>query len=194
MHIGIDFDNTLICYDGVFKSVGLDFGLVPESLGTGKQDVRAYLRGRDREEEWTRLQGIVYGTALERACLYPGVMEFLDYCRGRGISCSIISHKTRYPYVGEPYDLRAAARNWLENRAIDLPLFFEDSQDEKQIRIRSLGCTHFIDDLPEFLALGGFSRTVNTILFDPRDALGSVSGHWQRLCSWGDILEYFNGW
>ena len=39
----------------------------------------------------------------------------------------------------------------------------------KIARIASVGCTHFIDDLPEFLGEPGFPAGVKKMLFDPND-------------------------
>jgi hypothetical protein len=32
MRIGLDFDNTIACYDGVFHAAALERGLIPEAL------------------------------------------------------------------------------------------------------------------------------------------------------------------
>ena len=34
MRIGIDFDNTIACYDGVFHQAALERGLIPPILPT----------------------------------------------------------------------------------------------------------------------------------------------------------------
>jgi len=51
---------------------------------------------------------------MAEAAPYPGVIDFFLACKRAGIRVSIISHKTRHPFIGEPYDLHAAALNWLE--------------------------------------------------------------------------------
>ena len=61
MRIGVDFDNTIANYDGVFHKAALERGLIPASLGSGKTDVRDYLNGSGRKDEFTELQGYVYG-------------------------------------------------------------------------------------------------------------------------------------
>src|SRR3981189_2049974 len=41
MRIGIDFDNTIACYDGVFHAAALERGLIPSDLGRRKKTVTA---------------------------------------------------------------------------------------------------------------------------------------------------------
>src|SRR6185437_11131914 len=40
MRIGIDFDNTIACYDGVFHAAALERGLIPKDLARDKNSVR----------------------------------------------------------------------------------------------------------------------------------------------------------
>lgn len=167
MRIGIDFDNTVICYDAVFNRVGVEKGLIPPGLPKGKGFVRDYLREAGREDDWTRLQGEVYGTRLADASLYKGVRGFLNFCGAHQIPCVIVSHKTVYPYLGEKHNLHEAARNFIQTQQLDIESYFEQSKDEKVQRIISLACDVFIDDLPEFLELPGLPGNLRKILFDP---------------------------
>jgi hypothetical protein len=187
MHIGIDFDNTIICYDQVFNRVGATLGLIPGNLENGKNNVRNYLRKRGQEDDWTRLQGYVYGRKLDQASLFDGVKPFLDYCRDHQVPCSIISHKTRFPYLGKPYDLRRAALTWIRDQGLTLPVFFESTQAKKLHRICHEQCTLFIDDLPEFLSLPGFPDRLVRVLFDPSGQQQAAAGAIQ-VRSWNEIL------
>ncbi len=45
MRIGIDFDNTIACYDGVFHKAAIERGLIPDDLDSSKNAVRDYLNG-----------------------------------------------------------------------------------------------------------------------------------------------------
>jgi len=76
-----------------------------------------------------------------------------------------------------PCDLHQAAGQWLESQGFFDPdkilisrgqVFFELSKEEKMKRIITLRCTHFIDDLPEFLSDPLFPRMSPRILFDPK--------------------------
>jgi hypothetical protein len=174
--IGVDFDNTIVRYDDVFGRVALDLGLVPAHAATSKTAVRDHLRATGREDRWTELQGIIYGPRMMDAALFPGVAEFFARCRAEAMPVAIVSHRTRFPYLGERHDLHAAARDFLARHAfhdagvIGLPedrVFFEETKEAKLARIAALGCTTFIDDLPEVLSDPGFPPGVRRVLFDP---------------------------
>ena len=177
MIIGVDFDNTIVCYEGIFHSVALERGLIPRDLPTDKTSVRDYLRKTGREEAWTEMQGYVYGPGLQAAQPYAGVIEFFRAAVSLGIAVRIVSHKTRRPFLGEPHDLHAAAWKWLERSGILGPdqggigrehVFLEETLDAKFQRIRTECCTHFIDDLPEFLSDSRFPESVERLLFAPK--------------------------
>jgi hypothetical protein len=176
MRIGIDFDNTIICYDTVFHAAATEKGLIPEDLPLSKNRVRDYLREIGEEDAWTELQGYIYGTRMSDAKLFPGVSDFFLFCYKNRIPIFIISHKTRYAYRGPGHDLHHATFQWLERQNFFSPdgfglsidnIFLELTREEKIKRIIQLKCTHFIDDLPEFLSEPSFPSGVKRILFDP---------------------------
>jgi hypothetical protein len=176
MLIGIDFDNTIVSYDRVFLSAACDRGLIPLDFPAEKQQIRDHLRASGQEEDWTELQAYVYGEYIAEADAFPGVPDFLERCVAAQLEVRIISHKTSTPYRGPNLDLRAAARRWLEDRGFfDAPktglapehVFFEATKEAKMSRIASVGCSMFIDDLPEFLCDPHFPSGVQRILFDP---------------------------
>lgn len=195
--IGVDFDNTIVGYDRLFHRVCCERGLIPEDLPPNKSDVRDYLRAVGREDDWTEVQGYVYGARMREADPFPGVLEFFRACAERGVPVCIISHKTQYPFMGERYDLHASARGWLEVQGffdgdgIGLPrerVHFELTREEKLRRIGCTGCTHFIDDLPEILTEDGFPAGVERILFDPNSSHGN-DNRFTRVESWLQIRE-----
>ncbi len=176
MLIGVDFDNTIVCYDELFHQLARERSLIPPTLPADKQAVRDYLRQQDREEAWTELQGHAYGLRIREAVPFPGVMDFFLTCRNWGIPVCVISHKTQQPVRGPKVDLHQAARDWLEGQGfldrqgIGLPInrvFFEETREQKLQRIVGEKCSHFIDDLPEFLSQPDFPEQVQRILFDP---------------------------
>src|SRR5262245_177802 len=116
MLIGVDFDNTIVCYDALFHKVARERNLIPADLPVNKSDVRNFLRKIGKEDVWTEMQGYVYGGRMSEAAPYPGVIEFFKACRATGIKLRIISHKTKHPFLGEKYDLHQAAQNWLEQQ------------------------------------------------------------------------------
>ncbi|MBT4402033.1 MAG: phosphotransferase [Bacteroidetes bacterium] len=199
MHIGIDFDNTIVCYDKVFYKVAVENCLIPTDTPSYKNSVRDYLRKMGNEDEWTRLQGLVYGTKMDEAEAFEGVFDFLHWCRQNKIDVSIVSHKSRYPYIGPKYDLHLAALQWMEVQGFfELnklglsreQIFFELTKADKIKRIADTGCTHFIDDLPELLNEPTFPKNVTRILFDPEHV--HISDYaCDHVSNWNEVFEKF---
>ena len=196
--IGIDFDNTIICYDQVFHKIALDAGLIPHDLPVGKNFIRNHLRRESKEDLWTEMQGLVYGDKIIEAESYPGVNDFFAYCKLKNITTCIVSHKTKHPYRGPKYDLHEAGYKWLQLKGFldegksgmsAEHVYFELTQEEKIQRIVSLKCTHFIDDLPEILMADGIPGNIKKILFDPLGDFQNVHDV-DRKKSWIEILEF----
>ena len=189
MLIGVDFDNTIVCYDEVFYQAAVKQGLVPKDTPVVKDAVRDYLRHCGKEDLWTELQGYVYGACMADAAPFPGVLDFFARCRQRGVPAYIISHKTRYPFRGRKYDLQQAALEWLKSKGLDGDhVFLELTKEAKLKRIAEVGCTHFIDDLPEFLAESAFPSGVDRILFDPNNHHPEAR-RFHRFTSWQEIRD-----
>lgn len=195
MLIGIDFDNTIVSYDEIFSTVAKELGYIPSRISMGKTQLRDRLRGEGREQAWTEMQGYVYGERMRDASTFPGVIEFFSCARESGIPVVIISHRSRYPYMGPRYDLHATAKKWLHENIFTVPeqmlltedqVFFELSKEDKMNRIIQQKCTHFIDDLPEFLLEPRFPTTVHKILFDP-DGCHERIPNLYRVSSWKEI-------
>src|SRR3569833_3365170 len=110
MRIGIDFDNTIACYDGVFHAAALERGLIPADLGRDKNSVRDHLNGSGRKDDFTELQGYVYGARMDLVSPYPGFADFVTAARKAGHDLFIVSHKTKHPFLGPQHDMHAAAR------------------------------------------------------------------------------------
>lgn len=198
MIVGIDFDNTIVCYDGAFHQAACEQGLIPPDIPATKGHVRDYLRIIGKEDSWTELQGYVYGSRMETVETFTGAADCIRSLTNQGAIVYIISHKTRYPYRGNRYDLHDAARNWLASSGfletaglVMNQVFFELTKEEKLSRIGAAGCTHFIDDLPEILCSDGFPANAVRMLFSPdrqTEACGVLT-----FASWKDIADYFRG-
>ena len=194
VRIGVDFDNTVVCYDGVFRTVGVSSGILRADAPATKGAIRDSLREAGREDDWTRLQGEVYGPGMARATAFSGALEFFERCRREGVDVAIVSHRTRHPYLGERRDLHEAARDWCGQVGLAalLPadrIFFEETKQAKLTRIAALGFTHFVDDLPEFLAEPDFPDDTQRILFDPHGSPAARSlppGVWS-VRSWAQL-------
>lgn len=201
MIIGSDFDNTIVCYDDVIRAAALERKLIPGCLPPGKGPVRDHLRAAGREDDWTELQGYVYGPGMKNAAPFPGALEVLSRCAAAGHTVLIISHRTRHPYLGEKHDLHAAARAWMEDNGLFDPalvglkrenVFLELTKKEKLQRIGETACGMFIDDLPEFLSEPDFPPGVERILFDPNNNQKSSPGL-IRVSSWREIERHVLG-
>ncbi|MEW6237348.1 MAG: hypothetical protein AB1656_23805 [Candidatus Omnitrophota bacterium] len=195
--IGIDFDNTIVCYDGLFHRAAMELGLIPQDVPDSKNEVRDYLRRQGREDDWTELQGRVYGLRMLEAQPYPGVADFFRDCCAWGVKPCIVSFKTRYPVIGPRCDLHQSAQAWLEENGfyekdgIGLSreqVFFELTLEKKLERIAELGCSWFIDDLPECLRHAQFPSQVKKVLFDPH-YLYSSDGDYSIFHSWEEIIS-----
>lgn len=193
MRIGIDFDNTIANYDGVFYAAARARDLIPEDVDTGKNAVRDYLNGSGRKDEFTELQGYVYGARMDLAAPYDGVKTFVAAATDAGHAVNVVSHKTRHPMMGPSYDLHEAARGFLEdNGFFDAGLirrdsaFFEITKEDKVARAASLGVDVFIDDLPAILTMAGWPNTTRGILFDPVGTHEDIADL-ERHISWQSI-------
>ncbi|MBM3870327.1 MAG: hypothetical protein FJ392_05090 [Verrucomicrobia bacterium] len=199
MHIGLDFDNTIICYDQLFWHVARERGLIPADLPQSKEAVRDYLRATGREPDWTEMQGEVYGARIDEARAFPGVIEFIAALRDAGHTVSIISHKTERPFRGPGHDLHAAARRWLvANGVVDsapgalVPtdrVYFETTKEAKLERIGLCGCDVYVDDLPEILLEPAFPSQTQRILIDYRAVRRDLPGTLIQCASWRAVAD-----
>ncbi len=175
MRIGFDFDNTIVSYDALFHKVAIEQGVIDETVPVNKIAVRDYLRSIDRENSWTEMQGYVYGARMREAQCYPHVLDVMRQMKQAGHELAIISHKTKYPYLGQQYNLHDAAHLWIEEYLVDeigalIPveqIFFEITKENKLNRISQWQCDVFIDDLPEILLSQHFPKKTQRYLFDP---------------------------
>ena len=194
MIIGIDFDNTIIDYNNLFYEAGLSLGVLPENAGCNKKIIREYLIGKGREQDWIKIQGLVYGKYIRTAKVMEGFSSFSDHCYEMGWKIFIISHKTRDSIVGEKFDLHTSALHWLEKNRIygtDIRgavegVFFESTRFEKVCRINQLGCDIMIDDLAEVLLHTDLSRDIIKILYDPH-AKNPSNREYFTACRWNQI-------
>lgn len=176
--IGIDFDNTVACYDRAFISVAailnIDLG---ERVSTKTEVKESLLRQPEGDLAWQRLQGQVYGKYMDLAEIFPGFFEFLYLSKLRGHSVVIVSHKSEFGHFDEDrIPLREQALRWMranrffEKNGLSLSeeeVFFESTREKKIHRIRELGCTHFIDDLSDVFEEPLFPKDVCKIWFRP---------------------------
>ena len=202
LRIGIDFDNTIITYDDVFRGAAKQHRLIDRDFSGSKQAVRDAIRLLpDGELAWQHLQGQVYGKGIGGAKVVAGVETFLRRCRTEGCVVAIVSHKTEYGHFDpDRVNLRTAALDWMAAQGLldgDLGIaradvYFESTRAEKLRRIAALSLTHFIDDLPEVLTDPDFPPNVERILFADNDQPASSS--YSGCSTWRDIeRQVFGG-
>jgi hypothetical protein len=176
VRIGLDFDNTLVCYNSVFRSAAQKRGLVDLSWAGSKVDLRNLLRGQEGGElAWQKLQSWVYGAGIFEAELYPGVIEFLRLSKKRNADVFVVSHKTQFGHdERDRVDLRQSARQWMDQVGLvgseDFSLnsdcvYFESTLADKVQRIVTLDLDFFVDDLPEVFMHRQFPADIKAILF-----------------------------
>ena len=56
MKIGIDLDNTIIDYQGVFSEIAIEKGYIEEQKALNKEDVKKIMHSKGMIEEFTELQ------------------------------------------------------------------------------------------------------------------------------------------
>jgi hypothetical protein len=195
--IGVDFDNTLICYDAAFHRSALEAGLIGPGVPASKRAVRDAVRlGPGGDLAWQRLQHLVYGPGIGRSRPAPGALAFLERCRALGIPLYLISHKTEHASLDPGgASLRAAALDWLETEGffraalVRERVRFGSSRAEKLEHIRAAGCSHFIDDLEEVFREPGFPGGTRGILYAPdRAALDDLPGV-ALARSWAEVAQ-----
>lgn len=196
MRIGVDFDNTLVCYDRAFAIVGKEAGLLPADFAGGKEAAkRRLLHERPDGYLWERLQGLVYGQLIDRAEVYEGAAEFFRRCRERdGWQVYVVSHKTVLAHHDPlPTDLRESALGWMRRQGfferdgfgLDASrVFFEDTREAKVRRIGELDCQIFVDDLPEVLGHAAMPAGCRKILFSTEH-----SGPFEHAANWTEVCD-----
>ena len=193
--LGLDFDNTLIVYDSVFKKVALEKNLIPNDFPESKNLIRNHLRKRNKEKSFTIIQGEVYGSRISEAAQANEMFEALKNIQDVDIELFIVSHKTKTPYEGPKYDLHSAALSWLEKNlffetsGINLPrenVYFELTKENKIKKIEALGCTHFIDDLPEILQM--INPNIKRVLYDPLENYSKTD--FINMRNWSDLNKF----
>lgn len=175
--VGIDLDNTLVCYDEVFAELALRKGIEVDPLNAKSSLKEAMLKKPGGNLDWTLVQGLAYGPELQRAKLFEEAFDVVKSILVAGNEVAIISHKTRFPAVGEAYDLQASARQFLRRHIIErlstqeqkrIKIHLCATLHEKMFTIRTLDCIAFVDDLVEVLQHPLFPARTKRIHFSPK--------------------------
>ena len=204
MLIGLDFDNTIACYDQAIALLAEEMFELPADVPLTKLGLRNFLRYAGREMEWTAFQGELYGPGMRYAEPFDGAIATMQQLVNAGNELVIISHRTRWPYAGEFHDLHLAARNWVADRLQSVGLFgsmgdksavnFLETRDQKVAMVAELSCGIFIDDLPEVLEAPDFPSDTYTILFNPSQE-GEIPKHGNKnvISAWCQLPQLISG-
>lgn len=186
MRIGLDFDNTIVCYDQAIALLAEELFELPEEVPRTKLGLRDHLRAVGREPEWTAFQGELYGPGMRHAQPFEGAIATMQQLVAAGHELVIISHRSRHPYAGPRHDLHAAARTWVADWLHTVGLFdeqsnqacvyFMETRDQKLAMINKLGCDVFLDDLYEVLTAPSFPVNTRGIQFLPAVTGSSENG------------------
>jgi hypothetical protein len=196
MRIGLDFDNTIVCYDQAIALLSDGFFDLPNEVPRTKLGVRDYLRSEDRETEWTAFQGQLYGPGMCHAKPFEGAVGTMQQLVSEGYELTIVSHRSRYPYAGPRYDLHNAARNWIirelhPNGIFDRPtqpVYFLETFSEKLAQISDSGFDVFLDDLSTVLESTAFPESTLGILFNPASRYCKHETS-NQISSWPSLLD-----
>jgi hypothetical protein len=178
MRIGLDFDNTIVCYDHAIARLADELLYLPEQVPRTKLGLRDYLRREGRESEWTAFQGELYGPGMRYAQPFEGAIATMHQLTAEGHDLTIVSHRSRFPYAaGQRHDLHYAAQEWIATRLKPAGIFatnsksvhFMESRRDKLAKIDIIGCAVFLDDLPEVLQAPEFPSSTIGILFSPNN-------------------------
>jgi hypothetical protein len=173
MIVGLDLDNTIVCYDEAIKRLANDVKQLPQDTPRTKLGIRDFLRQENREDEWTEFQGELYGPGMSYADPFPGALETIAAMQNAGHSAVIISHRTQFPYLGPKYDLHQSARDWIEKKLVlegkeliaSDNIYLNETKDQKVSLVQSLKCDVFLDDLIEILSHDAFPSSVQKLWF-----------------------------
>ena len=197
MLIGIDFDNTIVRYDDLFARLALEAGYLDAVPAGGKTAVRDAVRLHRDDMAWQLMQAEAYGERMAEAEMMPGFLGFVGSARRLGVPLVVVSHKSVFSNAAPGPNLRYAALSWMRANGFFDPgglgfsvddIYFEGTRVEKVARISELGCTHFIDDLPELFAEKSFPQEVLRILLsnagEGADTVDAV------IADWFDVRDY----
>jgi hypothetical protein len=194
LRVGVDLDNTLVCYDPVFQRLARERGVARAERASTKEALRQDLRQRGMDTVWTAMQGEAYGVCMKSARPFPGACGFLYACADGGAEVFIVSHRTRFPVAGPLCDLHEAARHWLsENAVFEIlggaeSVFLETTRQAKLRRVAALTLDFFVDDLLEVLLDPDFPAHTAGVHFDPHGAAPAGSP-FLSVRSWDEVQQ-----
>jgi len=196
MRIGVDFDNTIVCYDIAIARLAEELFHLPREVPRTKLGLRDYLRSEGRESEWTAFQGELYGPGMRYAQPFAGAIDTMQRLSAEGHVLTVVSHRSKWPYEGHRHDLHHAAQKWISTRLQPMGIFptigesvhFLESRIDKIAKIAELKCKVFLDDLPEILEAPEFPSSTIGIAFRPNNDGREVAGR-LAISDWDELIS-----
>lgn len=199
MIVGLDFDNCIVNYENAIKKLITDKNIFNsnESANFNKENFKEIIINRTNEDNWTLIQGSLYGKYIKYAKPYPNAVKIINNLLKKH-SVYIISHKTLNPFFGRRYNLHKSAQKWIKNNLIDQnkkPLLnnnlisFNEKVEDKIKTISKLGCDIFLDDLPQILTHKEFPKKIDKFLFNPNNKKYDESIYLNSVNSWNEFYE-----
>ncbi len=193
LRIGIDFDNTLVSYDKLFKQI-IKSKKWPLAKGeaTKEQLKKVLLSSEPNDLKWQEIQSMAYGTEhMLKAKSFDGALECIKFLKRSGCEVYIVSHKSKKSHFDESKDLHEFAKKWIKenniHKVISLKnIFFEETLEKKNNRIKEINCHFFIDDLEKVFKHPSFPSSCIPILFSKNKMDSLVT-----LTNWNLITHYF---
>lgn len=174
LRLGLDFDNTVIRYDAVFRRLAARRGWIPAGPALTKEQIKKRLIAADGDDlRWQGLQAEAYGRGIMTATFFPGCLRFLRRAAAAGHEVFIVSHKSRTSHFDRSVKLREWALRWLKTNARGSikpgNVFFADDRDAKVKKISALDLDLFVDDLLPVLEHPDFPARTARVHFTTAD-------------------------
>jgi hypothetical protein len=175
--VGFDFDNTIINYDNLFHKISLNKKLINKEVGKTKKEVKDFLIKNYSIGVWKNIQSEVYGKYIHLAKPNKKIIQLIKYLNNNNIEIYIISHKTKFPYVGKKINLHKISLKWINRNVLKKKIkrkniYFETTERKKISRIKDLRITHFIDDLDKILSI--LPKTIFKIKYSEDFKFGQI--------------------
>ena len=200
IHIGIDFDNTIVDYGNIFTEMAIFLGFIDYSVKLSKDEVKKIIKeSDDGERKWGILQSEVYGKGIRKALMMEGFSDFVNRCRACAISLYIVSHKS----ISNPYDpmsrnLQIPALDWMKRQNFfkkgalgfnQKQVIFAETVDKKVEWIKKLNCSYFIDDLLKVLLHPRFPERTLKVQFlnespEKNVSIVDYAGNWRSITNY----------
>ncbi|MBL4865619.1 MAG: hypothetical protein JKY67_04505 [Pseudomonadales bacterium] len=218
MRVGIDFENTMVDYDGLFyqlalerKDVDFDPSISLTNPAPTKETLRDQLINNGLTHRWLELQKIVYGSRVLEAMPYTGLIRFLALCKEHSVECVLVCHHSPRVFKNANFNEMLLAwlskygvSKYLHGQSLTEKLYISSTQEDMAQLVSKLGCTHFVSNGMSLFGLEEFPAGVSRFLFDPKMRKGhSDLLHLSNTTldkypvtavqSWGDLIQQLDG-